>query len=137
MKTLIPTENLQYLFREKNNDGAEFTAKSLATNKDYTFKVSRSLYNNAWYTHVYVEQGYQQFKRLGTYFAGKIIDKKAVVESPSAIAWILRKVEEKKYDLLNKSVEVMHTGECLVCGRKLTDSESIEHGIGPVCRSGK
>lgn len=27
-----------------------------------------------------------------------------------------------------------HTGKCGVCGRKLTDEESVKTGIGPICR---
>ncbi|PIT96495.1 hypothetical protein COT94_00095 [Candidatus Falkowbacteria bacterium CG10_big_fil_rev_8_21_14_0_10_37_14] len=137
MKTIIKPENLRFLFREKNNNGAEFTVKSLKTNKDYTFKISRSLWNEKWYTHVKVEQGYQDYKRLGTFADGQITDKKQVVDTPAAkaIAWVLRQISGGDYSKLNNNVEIMHTGACLVCGKKLTDAESIEHGIGPVCRS--
>lgn len=139
MKHLILGENLQYLFREKNNNGAEFTAKSIVTNKEYTFKISRSFFKERWFTHIHVETGYQNYIRLGCYFMGKITDKKEKIDTPSAkaIAWILRKVENKEWSELDKGVEIMHTGSCLVCGLKLTDSKSIEHGIGPICRSHK
>jgi hypothetical protein len=30
-------------------------------------------------------------------------------------------------------VHILHLGRCSVCGRTLTDAESIEKGIGPVC----
>lgn len=33
-----------------------------------------------------------------------------------------------------EDVEVAHAGKCGRCGRLLTDPESIELGIGPVCR---
>lgn len=35
---------------------------------------------------------------------------------------------------LPKHVQLMHTGVCGHCGRPLTDPESIELGLGPVCR---
>lgn len=35
---------------------------------------------------------------------------------------------------LPDAIEVWHEGRCCVCGRTLTDPESIELGIGPVCR---
>ena len=38
---------------------------------------------------------------------------------------------DTKQTLLNYGLE---TGECSICGRELTDSESIRIGIGPVCR---
>lgn len=38
---------------------------------------------------------------------------------------------DTKQTLINYGLE---TGECSICGRELTDSESIRIGIGPVCR---
>lgn len=137
MEKIIQPINLQFLFREKNNNGAEFTVKSLKTGKDYTFKVNRSEYNENWYTHVKVEKGYDSFVRLGTFSNGKITHKREEVKTPAAlaIAWLLRQIVNKDFDTIEKNVKVMHTGSCLVCGRKLTDAISIEQGIGPVCRS--
>lgn len=37
---------------------------------------------------------------------------------------------------LPNCIQVMHTGQCGVCGRFLTDANSILTGIGPIC-SGK
>lgn len=137
-KHTIKSEALEMVIKaEKNNKGADFTIKSLASGKDYTYAINRSFFNGKWYTHIKVEQGYMQFKRIGSYFKGKIYDKGTVVETPSAvaIAWVLNKVEEGKFDLLNEKVEVMHTGCCLRCGRTLTDAQSIERGLGPTCKS--
>jgi hypothetical protein len=120
---------------EKNNSGADFTIKSLATGKDYTYAISRSEFKGKWYTHIKVETGYLEFKRLGSYFNGKIYQKGQVVDSPSAVAigFVLKKVEEGKIEFLDANVEVMHKGCCLRCGRALTDAQSIERGLGPVC----
>lgn len=43
----------------------------------------------------------------------------------------IRFANDTKAAILNYGLE---TGECSVCGRELTDSESIKLGIGPVCR---
>ena len=137
-KHVISSTALEMVIKaEKNNKGADFTIKSLATGKDYTYAISRSFFNGKWYTHVKVEQEYLNFKRIGSYFNGKIYNKGAVVETPSAvaIAWVLSKVEEGKFNLLDEKVEVMHTGCCLRCGRTLTDAQSIERGLGPTCKS--
>jgi len=138
MKQLINPEDLQFLFREKNNNGGEFTVKSLKTGKDYTFKVSRKEFNDKWYTHVKVEVEYDNFKRLGTFYPskGKIYHKGSEIKTPAAeaAAWLLRQIHGKKYSLVKDNVEIMHTGSCLVCGKKLTDAESIDRGIGPICR---
>jgi hypothetical protein len=123
--------------REKNNKGADFTIRSKKTGKDYTYSISRSLYNGNWYTHVKVETEYLKFVRLGTYFKGSIRHKGNMVDSPSAIAiaYILAKVETKAFDFLDSVTEVMHTGRCLVCSKTLTDADSIAVGLGPVCRA--
>jgi hypothetical protein len=122
---------------EKNNSGSDFTIKSIATGKDYTYAISRSKFKGNWYTHISVEQEYQKFVRLGSYFKGKIYQKGQLVSSPSAtaICWVLERVEQSKFDLLDEKVQVMHTGNCIRCGRTLTDAQSIERGLGPTCAS--
>jgi hypothetical protein len=137
---IISSVNLVNVLKsEKNNNGSKFTIKSLKTNKEFTYRIDRSSYKKNWYTHISVETGYDQFTRLGTYFNGKIFDKKNLVTSPSAtaISFILSKVENNQFDYLDKNIELMHTGHCLKCGRVLTDSESIRTGLGPICRSMK
>ena len=127
----------EVISREKNNKGADFTIRSKKTGKDYTYKIARSEYNGKFYTHVKVEVEYLRFVRLGTYFNGAIRHKGNLVDSPSAIAiaYVLAKVEAKQFDFLDSVTEVMHTGRCLVCSKTLTDAESIEFGLGPVCRA--
>ena len=124
------------LFAEKNNNGAAFTIRSKVTGKDFTYKINRSEWNGRWYTHIKVEKEYMNFVYLGSYFNGAIFRKRQPVKTPSAvaIAWVLRMVENQKFDKLNDGVELMHLGNCLRCGRALTDAESIKVGLGPVCR---
>lgn len=124
---------------EKNNKGGTFVVKSLGTGKEYTYMITRSKFNDKWYTHISVETGYMEFKRIGTYFKGKMYNKGAVVNTPSAVAisWILSGVEAGKFDVLDKNVEITHTGNCLRCGKPLTDGSSINIGLGPTCASKK
>ena len=131
-----PESLLPVIKAEKNNSGAEFTVVSHATGKDYTFKISRSSFNGRFYTHVKVETQYQEYKYLGSYYRGKIYRKRNVIDSPAAvaIAWILDKVENGMFNVLNENVTFLHLGSCLRCGRTLTDQESIRIGLGPVCR---
>ena len=122
---------------EKNNSGADFTLKSLATSKDYTYKIARKEFKGNWYTHISVEVGYLNFEYIGTYFGGAIRRKGAPIttQSAQAIAFVLKKVEEQKFAILDEKMDLMHKGSCLVCGRTLTDANSIETGLGPVCRN--
>lgn len=138
MKTAISSQSLSpVLSSDKNNSGAEFTVKSKNTGKEYTFKISKSEFNGKMYTHVKVETGYLNFTRLGHYQSGALLSKGHVVTTPAAqaISWILNKVEKGEFNLLDEKVEIMHLGNCLCCGRTLTDADSISIGLGPVCRN--
>ena len=123
--------------RESKTNGAHFTIRSIKTGKDFTYKITRSEFKEKWYTHVHVEVGYLEFVRLGTYSDGKITNKGNVVETPAAlgIAFILEKVEMEKFELLDTLCDIFHLGKCLACGKTLTDSKSIEIGLGPKCRN--
>lgn len=131
-----PNALVQILNAEKNVNGASFTLVSNESGKDYTYKISRSEWKGKFYTHIKVETQYLDFKYLGSYFMGKITRKREVVKTPSAIAinWVLNKVVQEKFELLEKSVTLLHLGKCVRCGKTLTDAESIRHGLGAVCR---
>jgi len=133
---LISTKVLENVIsREKKNSGAIFTIKSLKTNKEFTYRISRKEFKGKWFTFVKVEKGYLNFTYLGSYFKGKLYKKGNKVETPSAkaIGFILDYVEKKKFEFLDEKMEMSHEGSCLVCGRTLTDSNSIKLGVGPVC----
>jgi hypothetical protein len=128
---------LNVISRQKKNNGADFTIQSVKSGKDYTYSVSRSQFRDKWYTHVSVEVGYMNFKRLGTYYGGKLTHKGIAVTSPSAIAiaFTLDLVEKGKFEWLDSHMNIMHLGNCLCCGRPLTDANSIKLGLGPICAS--
>ncbi len=48
------------------------------------------------------------------------------------IRWALKQVA--KGNSLPDGYSIKHEGKCCRCGRALTDPESIELGLGPVCR---
>lgn len=47
-----------------------------------------------------------------------------------SLLWVLRNA-----DRIPQSVQIEHFGKCSRCGKKLTDAESIERGLGPTCYS--
>jgi len=127
---------LPVITSEKNNNGAEFTVVSKATSKDYTFRIKRTEFNERFYTHVYVETQYLEFQYVGSYFNGRIKKKGNYVDTPTAkvMTWILSRVEAEMFETLDEQIEFLHIGNCLKCGRELTDAQSIKIGLGPVCR---
>ena len=138
MSHLISTSALlNVISPEKKNNGSSFTINSNATGVEYTYKIARKEFKGKWYTHVSVETQYLKFMYLGSYFKGKIYKKGAVITSPSAsaIAHVLNGVEKGFSSKLDLQLSLMHTGNCLRCGRELTDSDSIGRGLGPTCAS--
>lgn len=135
MSHKISSRALEFVIKnEKKNNGADFTIKSIATGKDYTYRISRKKYKDTWYTHVSVEMGYLDFKYLGSYFKGGIYSKgRVTTPSAEAIAFVLNAVEQGRFDYLDSKMDIMHKGECILCGAVLTDAVSIETGLGPVC----
>tara|TARA_Y100000389_G_scaffold55776_1_gene51673 strand:+ start:43 stop:465 length:423 start_codon:yes stop_codon:yes gene_type:complete len=134
-KSKISSESISQLLVEKNIKGGRFTIKSLASGKDYTYSVSRSEFKGNWYTHVKVETQYLEFKRIGSYFNGRITNKRQLVDTPSAkaIAFVLKAVEQKRFEFLDSKMETFHLGKCIRCGKTLTDATSIQRGLGDVC----
>jgi hypothetical protein len=136
-KKVISSASLMSLFVNKNIKGGRFTLKSIKTGKEFTYSISRSEFKGNWYTHVKVENNYLEFNRIGSYFNGRITNKRKLVDTPSAkaIAFVLKAVEDKKFDLLDNAMETYHLGSCVRCGKTLTDSVSINRGLGPICAS--
>jgi hypothetical protein len=128
---------LNVIAPEKNNKGAEFTVTSKKTGVEYTYSISRKEFKGKWYTHIRVEKQYQKFTYLGSYFKGKLFHKGQVIKTPAAlaIAHVLGAVENGHITKLDQLMELRHTGNCLRCGRELTDSNSIDRGLGPTCAS--
>lgn len=127
----------------KNLNGGIFTIRSKKTDKDYTFKISHKPWNGINYLHIKVETQYMNFRYMGYYREGQILrkDKQTkrteVVDTPAAVAvsWFIRMIKMGNINVLRNSVDVFHIGKCLKCSKPLTDSTSIEYGIGPICRT--
>jgi hypothetical protein len=128
---------LELIKTETTGKGGMFTIKSIKTDKEYTYKINRSFFKNKWYSHIFVETGYMNFLYLGMYSNSQIIKKGHVNNMPSAIAiaFILNHLEKGFIDFINTKTKFYHLGKCVKCGKILTDSNSIEIGMGPYCIS--
>jgi len=50
-----------------------------------------------------------------------------------AFEWMMTHLNEKAKGSWPSKIELWHTGHCGCCGRLLTDPESLQNGIGPIC----
>ena len=131
-----------------------FTAKSLKTGNHFTFKRARDVVETpdgnvkmAFYSVLvgHNNESPDAYAFFGTLFknnkTGKIWFKHSKSnncliseDAPSvkAFGWLAKGTQEG-WDL--SSVELKQANKCVLCGRTLTDPDSIEYGIGPKCRA--
>ncbi len=130
-----PNKALAIFLKEVKASGI-FTLRSNKTGKEFTYNIQRfksKKYQN-YLTKISIETGYLNFRVIGYYSKGLI----TIGGSPNlgigaqAIQYTLRKVEN---NLPLKEVTVYHSGNCLKCGKTLTDTQSIERGLGQKCAS--
>ncbi len=117
---------------------ATFTARSKKTGAHLTFKIQKGKKEGAPH-FVNVMTGTcneNDFETLGTIFDGRTYvhnrnRSRISPDAPSAkaFAYVWAHIERESVP----GVEIMHAGACCRCGRKLTNPESIESGIGPEC----
>lgn len=109
---------------------SEFTIYQIP-NKKYKYNVRANETKNLWF--VYMNKKYQGFIKRGyeryNFYVGNKGNPNYDVNAINGLLWVIN-----RGDNLPKEVEVFHHGRCSVCGRKLTDIDSLSWGIGPTCR---
>lgn len=114
---------------------AMFTLRSRKTDRDFTYRVRKAedkLTGKPRY-FVDIETGYMRWQYLGTFIPERLpLISLTVTTSFKSLIWFLRALHGRQADLLDQ-IEFKHLGRCGRCGRTLTDSVSIDRGIGPEC----
>jgi len=118
---------------------ATFTASN-PEGKHYTFKVVKSKNKNmgGYYTFfISLLTGPDYYTYLGIVkdFGVKLTKKSKYKNDslPYKVAdWAVRTVMLDRK--VTEGYKIDHAGKCGKCGRKLTTPESIEFGLGPICR---
>lgn len=77
---------------------------------------------------------YFGFIRDANYVHGKK-DKTDIGETAESVRYFKSTLSLLALGTLPDHIEVWHEGRCVRCGRTLTDTSSIERGIGPMCLS--
>jgi len=133
----------QYIKAEKKIKST-IVVKSKRTGKDITFQL-KSVKSDDWGYTVFVgyEIGYDSYTQCALYNTKSRIVKRfkkfqnSQSEYVQGAVWLLKKIVENDISAMLKVGEYHHTGKCIKCGRKLTDIESIQYGMGPHCRTFK
>jgi Family of unknown function (DUF6011) len=111
---------------------ALFTAQSLKTNHHYTYRVRKSD-GDLWFVHLRTSSDAFTYMGVITHGKFKTTSKSRYnFMSPpvKAFEYILASVQR---DEMPTMLRITHEGKCCVCGRTLTNPESLKTGIGPEC----
>lgn len=119
---------------------AEFTVVNRATGGGFTYLVAAApnltrpeLPISGWFVHQ--RDSGQNLRYMGMlnrrkFFTTQASDRRRDGSAIHAIDWFWTWLLS---DYLHPDVDVIHKGKCGVCGRALTNPESIRRGIGPEC----
>jgi len=125
---------------------AVFTLQNIHTGTRVTYKVKRPKHIQSpvgpyFVSFLYGPDNTSNYNFIGTIWnnpTGLVYNHsaekaKATEDSSSVrgIKWLTGMIRTNKD--LPENFEFWHEGHCCVCGRPLTDPESIREGIGPVC----
>lgn len=123
------------IYQESVNGSNNITKKYEVTVADGGFKDGTP---NTWFVKTCVNgdmqyQGYIRRKDITGWVFSFYTSKKSprFVDNFSikGLLWVLHHCDD-----LPDRVHILHHGKCSVCGRKLTDADSLMCGIGPTCR---
>lgn len=113
------------------------TFESQKTGVHFTYRIQTPKVARGPVSHfVAVLTGPDTYQYLGCIFGGKAYahgrNSKIGPEAKSAVAfmWVWRQLSAGK---MPSVLEVFHEGRCGKCNRRLTDPESIQTGLGPIC----
>lgn len=120
-------EIIAFLFGGK----ARFTLQSKKTGKSLAFKAWRQNRNAKYFVNISTGTAGGWLGTLKRNTWGNVVywtPRKDTIlqEHMTAFGWFVNHMEDAQ-------VEFMHCGACAVCGRRLTDADSIKRGIGPTC----
>jgi hypothetical protein len=118
---------------------ARFTFRSAKTGARYTYRVTQPDEDTPHFVKVLTgSDNESDYTFLGTIFAeveyrhGRKSHIGVDAPSAKAFAWAWERIAKGE---IPEALEVFHEGRCGMCSRPLTDPESIQLGLGPICRA--
>jgi len=122
---------------------ATFTVTN-AEGEHYTFKIRKPSESKPFYASLVDGLGSNgRFNYIGVFNPTKVASKTEVVKltqksrfaessrQVTVLRWALRVIAFNWH--LPEGYAIQHVGRCCCCGRRLTDPESINSGVGPEC----
>lgn len=116
------------IFTVSNPQGEHYTFKITKRSKEAPFFVTLLTGPNNTQDYTYLGIYIPQHQEVRLTAKSKYREDSTPVK---VVRWAIKKVHEGTPLLPGYAIQ--HEGKCCRCGRMLTDSESIERGIGPEC----
>jgi len=139
MKEYTKLDNFNSIKSFLYGGNATITLKSGQTGKHYTYKVSKADKGDVYFVSVLSgTDNTTNYSYIGIIIKDKrfTLTKNSKVTSESvsfkAFDYFYKQILVEK---INNKLEVLHSGTCAKCGRKLTTPESIKCGFGPICKT--
>lgn len=133
-KTILPNEIASGIRSFIFGGNAEFTIFQ-EPNIKHSYKVTKADGAPLWYVYTKNFNGveeYQGYLSISYGIPSFSVSRRDYLTCHETV--ITGLVRVLKYKNLPDVVHVIHHGKCSVCGRRLSDFESISAGIGPTCR---
>jgi len=133
-KTILPNEIASGIRSFIFGGNAEFTIFQ-EPNIKHSYRVVKHDSAPLWQVYTKNVNGVEECQGYLTMTYGSpcfVVSRRDYLTCPETV--ITGLVRVLKYKNLPDVVHVIHHGRCSVCGRRLSDMESISVGIGPTCR---
>lgn len=141
---IVPKQTLatiSEMIADKAKISGILVVKSRRSGKDYTYKITGRKSRKYGYSLVAsYEKAYMDFNGC----AYKDVTNRVRLfpsftntssEIVKGAQYVLNALVQGQIDKLTQQCEILHVGQCIKCNRPLTDADSIELGLGPVCRN--
>lgn len=116
---------------------AILTVQSRETENHFTYAVSKKKDEDVWFVKVLINHEYVY---IGMFTWNGFRTTRGSKVSSNTPSFVVMNIVFKRYVLsLNPhpKLKLLHNGYCSHCGRLLTHPDSLETGLGPVCRGYK
>lgn len=128
---------VEQIFNSEEKVSAVIVVKSKKTGADFTYHIKSKWPRGTHVMTIGLETSYADFTECYILINGNgrvNKEKKERNKNYAGAVWLLDKLFQKDVDTILEHSILYHTGKCIKCNRPLTDADSIEYGMGPICR---
>ena len=116
---------------------AELSIMNVETKNKFSYKIQKSKQDNLYFVHIISPHGMTRYAGVIVYKNNKYEFHKGkngtISQSNLSIIALVYTINHLLNNTLSNKVIIYHNGRCGICGRRLTDMQSIQRGFGKYC----